>query len=126
MKEFFKDSWKIIKNIVGVIAIAGALIGFYAYFATSEELKAVKAEAAVNLEKAKLEMKATIEGIQKRSDFRLDQDRLERVDDNLTKARLQERTYPKKTDPQGYKDVKEDIEKLKADKEKIQQRIDKR
>lgn len=124
--SWLKDSYKITKNIVGVILIAMALIGFWAYFATSEELKAVKAEAAVNLEKAKLEMKATIDSIQKRSDLKLDQDRLDRVNDNLTNARLQERTYPKKANPQGYKDVKEDIEKLKADKAVIQQRIDSR
>jgi hypothetical protein len=100
------------KYYKAVLLIMGALITFWtftAHFASSEDLKKVE----TNTSAAIVEMKKSME---------LDRDlnRLNTVNDSLMKARIQQRTYPKD------KDIKEDVESLKSEKEKIQQRIEKR
>lgn len=95
-----------------VLIIMGALITFWtfnAHFASSEDLQKEKNERTIAIS----EMKKSME---------LDRDinRLNSVNDNLMKSKIQLRTYPKD------KEIKEDIENLKAEKEKIQERIDKR
>jgi len=105
MKNWLKDSWQMVVSIIGALAIMGTIVVFYSTLATSADL-----------EKAKTEIKTEF---QKSMQLDRDINRLNNINDSLIKARLQQRTYPKD------KDIKEDVESLKADKAAIQQRIDK-
>ena len=93
-------------SIVCALGIIGTIATFGSKLATSADLEKAKTEIKTEFQKS----------------MQLDRDiaRLIFVSDNLTKARIQQRTYPKD------KDIKEDVESLKADKAAIQLRIEKR
>ena len=118
--NWLKNSWKMALTIVTALGIITALAAFNAHYASSEDLQKAKTEAAVNLEKAKVETKAAIQEMKKSMELDRDINRLNTVNDSLMKARIQQRTYPKD------KDIKEDIENLKKEKDKIQEKIEKR
>lgn len=104
--NFLKNSWKMVVSIIGALAIMGTIVTFYSSLATSADL-----------EKAKTEIKTEF---QKSMQLERDLSHLNNINDNLMKAKQQQRDYPKS------KDIKEDVESLKAEKAAIQQRIDKR
>lgn len=117
---WLKDCWKIVVTIIGAIGIISILVTFTSQYATSGDLDKVKAEAAVNLEKAKIETKAIIVEFKKSMDLERDITRLNSINDSLIKAKIQQRNYPKD------KDIAEDVEQLKKDKAILQERIEKR
>lgn len=103
--NWIKDSYKMVVTIIGALAIMGLVVTFGSKVATSADLEKAKTEIKTEFSKS----------------MQLDRDinRLNNINDSLMKARIQQRTYPKD------KDIKEDVESLKADKAAIQQRIDK-
>lgn len=109
MIEYLKNTWKGVLGVVGVLAVITALSTFRATLATSADLERVRTDT-----------KQTIQELKKSIELDRDISRLNQVTDSLMKAKIQQRNYPKD------KDIAEDISTLKADKEKIQQRIDAR
>jgi len=109
MIEYIKNCWKLIVTIAGALGIAITIISYSSSIATSADL-----------EKVKIAVKADIGQLKKSMELDRDITRLNQVNDSLMKAKLLLRTYPKD------KDLLEDIETLKEDKIKIQQRIDNR
>ena len=109
MMEYLKNTWKGVLAVVGVLAVITTLSTFRATLATSADLEKVKADT-----------KQTIQELKKSIELDRDISRLNQVTDSLMKAKIQQRYYPKD------KELQEDIETLKADKEKLQQRIEKR
>ncbi len=111
--NWLKDSFKMVVSIVGALAIIATLIAFYSSLATSEDLNKAKAEI-------KAENSVVIKELRKDIELKSDLDRLDRINDNLIKAKILQKTYPKD------KEIKEDIKDLKAEKEKIKQKIEKK
>ena len=109
MIEYLQRCWKGIASIAGMIVIAGGIMTVPTYVATPADLEKVKADT-----------KQTIQELRKSIELDRDITRLNQVTDSLMKAKIQQRQYPKD------KDLKEDIETLKTDKEKLQKQIEKR
>jgi hypothetical protein len=106
MKEWLQSSWKTMITIVTALGMLTAATVFYSTLATSADLEKAKTEIRTEFQKS----------------MQLDRDiaRLNSVNDNLMKAKLQQRSYPKDSE------IADDIETLKSEKEKITQRIEKR
>jgi hypothetical protein len=81
--------------------------------ATSAELKQVKEEVKQYAAQSIVELKKTM-------DLDRDISRWDSINDSLMKARLQQRSYPKD------QSIKEDIDSLLVEKEKIKKRIEKK
>lgn len=111
--EFIKGCWKGVLTVVGVIAVVITLNSFYSSLATSADLKQMKEEVKQYAAQSVMELKKTM-------DLDRDISRLDSITDSLIKARLQQRTYPKD------QSIKDDVDALTMEKEKIKQRIDKR
>jgi hypothetical protein len=107
--EYLKNTWKGVLSVVGVLAVITAIGSFRATLATSADLTAVREET-----------KSAISQLKKSMELDRDISRLNQINDSLMKAKIQQRAYPKD------KDIAEDIETLKEDKAKVQERIDKR
>jgi hypothetical protein len=108
--EFLCRSGKGVVTIVGTFAIIGAIIGAYTQIATSSDLEKVRQET-------KETIKQVGEQIQKSFELKSNIDRLNNINDTLIKARIQQRTYPRD------EELKEDIDKLKEEKSKLEERI---
>ncbi|MFA5394401.1 MAG: hypothetical protein WC346_00095 [Methanogenium sp.] len=107
--NWLKDSWKKTMSIAGAIGIMIALTSFYSNIATSADIEKVRKDTA-----------STIEQLKKSIELDRDISRLNQINDSLMKAKILQRQYPKD------KDIAEDIETLKSEKSKVQQRIETR
>jgi len=102
MLNFLKNCWKGVLTIVGVLAVVTTLVTFYSNLVTTSELN------------------AAVTQINKSIELRDNVFRLNNINENITRVRLLLKTRP------GDKDLQEDYETLKKDKEKLQKVIDKR
>ena len=93
-------------TIVGMLAVGGGIMTIPTYVATPAELKQMKTEIVTEFNKSMA--------------LERDLSRLNNINDNLQKAKIQQRDRPKD------KDIADDIATMKADKQIIQQRIDAR
>ncbi len=102
LKEAFQRCWKGVATVVGTIAIIVALVTAYNTFVTQGQLA-----AAVKQQDEKVELWINLQ-------------RLNSVNDSLMKAKIQSRQYPRD------KDIAADVEELKAEKERLQEKIEKK
>ncbi len=102
LKDIFQRCWRGVVTVVGTIAIIVALVTAYNTFVTQGQLA-----AAVKQQDKKVELWINLQ-------------RLNNVTDSLMKAKIQSRQYPKD------KDIAADVEELKAEKEKLQKKIEKK
>lgn len=100
--EYIQRCWKGVLTVVGVLVVITALTTFYSTLATSADLEKVKDEFHKSME--------------------LDRalNKLDRINENLIRLKIQQRQYPKD------KEIAEDLEVLKSEKSKVQEQIDKR
>ena len=113
MFTIIKNCYKSVLTIVGIITIMTALVAFYTNFATSAEVKQLREDTKQDIAMMRTEFKKSME---------LDRNitRLNNTNENLLRTRLLLMTRP------NDKDLLEDYEILKKDKEKLQKAIDKR
>src|SRR5450759_4344139 len=99
--NFLKDSYKMVVTIIGALVLIGTIVTFGSKVATSADLEKAKTEIKTEFQKS----------------MQLDRDisRLNSVNDNLMKSKIQSRSYPKDVE------IKEDIKSLQLEKEAIQQ-----
>jgi biopolymer transport protein ExbB/TolQ len=109
MIEYIQRCWKGLATIMGMIALAGGIITLPTFVATPADIEKVKSET-----------KQTIQELKKSIELDRDIARLNQINDSIMKAKILLRQYP------NDKDLKEDIETLKEDKQKLQERIEKR
>ena len=102
MKEFIHRCWKSLVAIPAVIGVVGGIMAVPGYVATPADLKALKTEVIERIE--------------------LDRDlqKLNNANETLYRLKIQQRQYPKD------KDIATDIDAVRAEKEKLQQRLEKR
>ena len=93
-------------TLAGMIAIGGGIMTIPTYVATPADLKQMKTEIVTEFNKSMA--------------LERDISRLNNISDSLIKAKIQLRQYPKDVD------LKEDVDSLKSEKEKLQRRIEKR
>ena len=124
IKDVIRDGWKIILTLVGVIAAVTAINAFFSSIATSAELEKMELKLAqstiVQIQQMEKKTESQIMQFKKSMDLDRDLQRLNNINENLMRTKQQLRARPKD------KDLKEDYETLKADKEIVQQRIEKR
>ena len=118
--EFIKNSYKGVLSVVGVLGVIAFLSAFPAHFATSADLEKLKSESAASVAATDVRLKQEILQLKKSMELDRDITRLNQVNDSLIKAKIQQRNYPKDND------IAEDVESLKADRVKLQERIEKR
>ncbi len=109
MIDFIQRCWKGVLTVVGILAVITALTTFYSTLATSADLMKIKEET-----------NSAITQLKKSMELDRDINRLNQVNDSLMKAKILQRSYP------NDKELKEDIDSLKQDKLKLQQRIESR
>jgi hypothetical protein len=102
MKEYWNKCWKGLATFVGVLAMVTAIVTFYSNLATSADLAQVKQEFKQSME--------------------LDRNlnKMDRINDNLIRLKILQKQYP------SDKEIKEELESLKIEKVKVQEKIDKR
>jgi preprotein translocase subunit SecF len=111
--NWLKNSWKMVATIIGALAIMTTLTTFYSNLATSDDVAKAKAEV-------KAENSAAIQELRKSIQLNEDINRLDRINDNIIKAKIQLRQYPKD------KDIKDDIKNLIQEKVKVKEKIENR
>jgi len=107
--DYLKFCWKGVLTVVGVLAVITALTTFYSTLATSADLVKIKEET-----------NSAIGQLKKSMDLDRNINRLNQINDSLMRAKILQKTYP------NDRELKEDIETLKRDKMKLQQRIEER
>jgi hypothetical protein len=101
-KELWDKCWKGITILAAMLTTLGVLSSFYSNLATSADLEKVKDEF-----KKSMELERTL-------------NKLDRVNDNIQRLRIQQRDYPKD------KNIAEDLEQAKKEKAILQERVEKR
>lgn len=109
MIDLIKRCWKGVITVVGILGVITALVSFDSRYASSAAIEKLDAKTT-----------AAIQEVKESMELDRNLDRLERINDNLFKAKLQQRQYPKDTE------LKEDIESLKKEKNQLQQKINNR
>ena len=109
MIEYIQRCWKGILTFVGVLAVITALTTFYSTLATSADIIKIREET-----------NSAIGQLKKSMELDRDINRLNQVNNSLMRAKILQKTYP------NDRELKEDIEVLKKDKTKLQQRIEER
>lgn len=104
--EWMKKFGARLAAIPAMIAVVGGIMAVPGYVATPADLKQMKTELVTEFNKSMA--------------LERDISRLNNVNEMLLKARMQQRDYPKD------KTIAEDIQTLKEDKVKLQERIEKR
>jgi len=124
LTDCWKCTWKGVLTFAAVIAVIMGINSFFSSLATSAELdkveKRVEKNTTLIVEQMEKKTDAQIQQFRKSMELRDDINRLNQVNSDLMRTKQQMRQYPRD------KDFKEDYETLKADKEKIQKRIDAR
>jgi hypothetical protein len=105
--EYIKGGWKIIVYITSGIGIIASLFVFDARYAKMYALEKMEKDVVV-----------TIQEVKKSIQLQQDINRLDSITDQMMKAKLLMKTYPKD------KDLKEDYESLKIQKDKIKQSVE--
>jgi hypothetical protein len=109
--DFIKKSWKGVTVITGIIAVIISLTAFDARYAksidTKERFQIVEQNVDIKVQK-----------LMKTMDLQQNIFRLKSITDQLMQVKIQLRNHP--TD----QDLKEDYEKLKQEKEKIELEIE--
>ena len=104
--EFIQKCWKGVLSIVGILAVITALTGFYSTLATSADIAKIREEN-----------KTAIGELRKSMQLDRNLNRLDSVNDNLMKAKIQQRDRP------NDKTITEDIQTLQQEKIRLQQQI---
>lgn len=121
MKKFMaylKKEWKLVTTVIGVLSIMISLGTIDARYAKTAEVKELDQKKTTEIKQVKTEVAETITELKKNIQLQRDIMRLESVSDQIIKTKLLLKTYPKD------KDLKEDYETLKQQKEKLQEKID--
>jgi len=110
--EIIKKSWKGVTVITGIIAAIISLTTFDARYAKSADTKE-------QFKKVEQNMDVKVQKMMKTMDLQQNIFRLKSVTDQLMQVKIQLRNYP------NDKDLKEDYERLKIEKEKLEAEIQK-
>jgi len=106
--QFMKNCWKQVSVVVGVIAIVTSILAFDARYAKSADIDRLEGKIVSTLQEFKksLELQRNI-------------DRLTSITDQLMKIKFLLKQYPKD------KELKEDYENLKIERDKLQLKVEK-
>lgn len=110
--EIIKNSWKGVTIITGIIAVIISLTAFDSRYA-----KSIDTKERIQLVEQNIDIK--VQKLMKTMDLQQNIFRLKSITDQLMQVKIQLRNHPKD------KDLQEDYEKLKAEKEKIELEIEK-
>jgi len=110
--EIIKNSWKGVTLVTGVIAVIISLSAFDSRYAKSSDTK-----ERFQIVEQNVDIK--VQKLMKTMDLQQNIFRLKSITDQLMQVKIQLRNHPKD------KDLQEDYEKLKAEKEKIELEIEK-
>lgn len=120
IKTLFKDYWKGVTTIVGIIGVMTALVAFDARYAKSNEIIQLDNKKTIEIKQVESNTVNTLKEFKKSLEMHRDIDRLNALNDRLMQLKLLMKTYPKD------QELKEDYENIKAKRDKLQEELEKK
>ena len=118
--KYLTGCWQGVLTVVGVVGTIVVINSFYSSLATSADLNKVKESVKQAKEEALLYTQQAVQQLKKTMDLDRDIIRLNNVNESLMRTKQLLKSHPKD------QDLRDDLEMLKAEKTKLQQRVEQR